>query len=144
MAKKKNRKPANERAKASDPIRLAHRQLDEWIRGEIVTNPGAPFYSDQVSPDGRGVIWLGKLQQTMVQARNYYSHHSEPTPEPRTSPAAADTPKMQNKRGEWVPSIPLPFYGLKKRCGCGATFWRESNYNAHYALEHIVTGVKPL
>jgi len=52
--------------------------------------------------------------------------------------------RMQNQRSEWVISIPLPFYGLKKRCSCGATFWRESNYNAHYALRHIVLGELPL
>lgn len=51
---------------------------------------------------------------------------------------------MQNKRGEWVPAIPLPFYGFKKKCSCGASFWKSSNYEAHYALQHIVLGALPL
>ena len=53
-------------------------------------------------------------------------------------------PLMENGRKEWVPSIPLPFYGIKKRCGCGKTFWRYENYLAHYALHHIVLGDLPL
>lgn len=52
--------------------------------------------------------------------------------------------QMQNKRGEWVPSIPLPFYGLRKQCSCGKKFWRESRYYEHYAFWHIVAGEKPL
>lgn len=52
--------------------------------------------------------------------------------------------QMRNKRDEWVPSIPLPFYGLLKRCDCGAKFWRIKNYRAHYALYHIIEGVYPL
>lgn len=47
---------------------------------------------------------------------------------------------MENKRGEWVPAIPLPFYGLRKHCSCGKKFWRQHSYFAHYALEHIVLG----
>lgn len=44
----------------------------------------------------------------------------------------------QNSRGEWIPAIPLPFYGLRKICECGDKFWYEKNYRAHYALEHIL------
>lgn len=50
----------------------------------------------------------------------------------------------QNKRGEDVPLIPIPFYGLKKMCCCGKKFWKEKNYEAHYSLEHIIRGNKPL
>ncbi len=44
----------------------------------------------------------------------------------------------ENKRCEYVPSIPLPYYGIKKKCECGEKFWTEKGYRAHYALEHIL------
>lgn len=44
----------------------------------------------------------------------------------------------RNARGQWVPSIPLPFYGLRKRCECGRKFWTEEGYRGHYALAHIL------
>jgi hypothetical protein len=46
--------------------------------------------------------------------------------------------QARNSRGEWVPAIPLPFYGVRKRCDCGAKFWTASGYKGHYALEHIL------
>lgn len=48
--------------------------------------------------------------------------------------------QMMNTRREWVPAIPLPFYGIRKKCSCGKKFWRQKNYEAHYALVHIVLG----
>lgn len=50
-------------------------------------------------------------------------------------------PTSQNKRGEWVPLIPIPFYGVKKMCQCGEKFWFKENYEAHYALKHIIRGI---
>lgn len=50
--------------------------------------------------------------------------------------------QSENKYGEYVPSIPFPYYGLKKHCDCGRKFWTEEGYAGHYALEHIL-GVKP-
>lgn len=45
----------------------------------------------------------------------------------------------KNSRSEWVPAIPLPFYGIRKKCGeCGARFWTENRYREHYALHHIL------
>lgn len=44
----------------------------------------------------------------------------------------------QNKRGEWVPAIPLPLYGLRKRCECGRKFWTAEGYQGHYAVVHIL------
>lgn len=44
----------------------------------------------------------------------------------------------KNKRGEYVPAIPAPYYGLKKICRCGASFWTDKGYEGHYALEHIL------
>jgi hypothetical protein len=44
----------------------------------------------------------------------------------------------QNGRGEWVPSIPLPFYGLRKQCECRRKFWTSAGYRGHYALEHAL------
>jgi hypothetical protein len=44
----------------------------------------------------------------------------------------------RNAEGVWVPSIPLPLVGLRKRCHCGSTFWRMAFYRRHYALDHIV------
>lgn len=47
----------------------------------------------------------------------------------------------QNRRGEWVPAIPLPFFGLfHVRCRCGKRFLRRHHYEAHYALRHILQG----
>ena len=51
-----------------------------------------------------------------------------------------DETTTQNKAGQWVPAIPLPFYGLRKRCGCGRRFWTEEGYRGHYALVHILEG----
>jgi hypothetical protein len=48
--------------------------------------------------------------------------------------------RTQNARGEWVPAIPLPLYGLRKHCRCGRKFWRLASYRAHYALTHILDG----
>lgn len=45
--------------------------------------------------------------------------------------------QAQNSRGLWVPSIPLPLYGLRKRCSCGRKFWTITGYEGHYALAHI-------
>ena len=53
-------------------------------------------------------------------------------------PPAATT--FRNARGEWVPAIPEPFYGLRKHCQCGREFWRLTGYRAHYALVHILEG----
>jgi len=47
-------------------------------------------------------------------------------------------PMTQNKRGEWVPSIPVPFYGIRKTCCCGRKFWTMRGYELHYALDHIL------
>jgi hypothetical protein len=47
--------------------------------------------------------------------------------------------QVQNKRGQWVPAIPLPFYGLRKRCDCGRKFWTTDGYRGHYALCHILS-----
>lgn len=44
----------------------------------------------------------------------------------------------RNARSEWVPSIPLPVYGLRKLCECGRKFWTERGYRGHYALDHIL------
>lgn len=52
--------------------------------------------------------------------------------------------EMQNKRGEYVPAIPLPFYGVRKKCQCGRKFWTIRNYEEHYAYDHIVMGNLPL
>lgn len=44
----------------------------------------------------------------------------------------------KNRRGEYVPAILLPYYGLKKKCECGESFWTENGYDGHYALKHIL------
>ena len=46
----------------------------------------------------------------------------------------------QNRRGEWVPAIPLPFLYFRKKCRCGAKFWTMKGYQGHYAHEHILGG----
>lgn len=52
--------------------------------------------------------------------------------------------QIQNRRGELVPAIPLPLYGFRKQCVCKAKFFKERNYQAHYALVHIVLGEQAL
>jgi hypothetical protein len=50
----------------------------------------------------------------------------------------------QNDQGAWVPAIPLPYLGLRKRCDCGRRFWTTDGYRGHYALVHILgTGGTP-
>jgi hypothetical protein len=45
----------------------------------------------------------------------------------------------QNARGEWVPAIPFPLYGIRKKClRCGRKFWTTNRYREHYALHHIL------
>jgi hypothetical protein len=48
------------------------------------------------------------------------------------------TDQQQNSSGQWVPAIPLPLYGLRKRCQCGRKFWTAEGYQGHYALAHIL------
>jgi hypothetical protein len=48
--------------------------------------------------------------------------------------------QTQNQRGEWVPAIPLPLLGIRKRCGCGRRFWTMDGYRAHYAYAHAWMG----
>jgi hypothetical protein len=64
------------------------------------------------------------------------------SPDERSGPSSE--PQVQNRRGEWVPSIPLPLYtGFGTRfslcqCKCGQTFRKEVQYRGHYALVHIL------
>lgn len=63
--------------------------------------------------------------------------------------------QVQNERGEWVPAIPLPFYGAlqigcpahvgkTQRCPArwnhlpGGRARAERRYREHYALRHIL------
>ena len=47
--------------------------------------------------------------------------------------------QTQNSRGEWVPSIPLPFFGMLVWCGsCKRRFWTRRGYRGHYALVHVL------
>lgn len=53
--------------------------------------------------------------------------------------------QTQNKRGEWVPAVPLPLYlsWHRYQCGCGkATFWTIEGYRGHFAYAHIL-GMSP-
>jgi len=44
-----------------------------------------------------------------------------------------------NARGQWVPSIPQPYFLLiGVRCFCGARFLTKQRYEEHYALHHIL------
>ena len=43
-----------------------------------------------------------------------------------------------NVHNEWVPAIPVPLFGLRKRCACGRKFWTLAGYRGHYALIHIL------
>ena len=46
--------------------------------------------------------------------------------------------QTQNKSGQWVPSVPLPLFGFRKRCHCGRKFWTMPGYRGHYTLAHIL------
>lgn len=45
-----------------------------------------------------------------------------------------------NKKGQWVPAIPEPYFCLLfgMDCACGKHFYRRESYEAHYALKHIL------
>ena len=54
---------------------------------------------------------------------------------------------VQNRRGEWVPAIPLPYFLTENarpfrwntvRCECGAAFHSQRRYREHYALVHVL------
>lgn len=50
-------------------------------------------------------------------------------------------PQAQNRHGDWVPSIPVPFFiGRKKvRCPrCPLVCKDQKRYREHYALDHIL------
>lgn len=47
--------------------------------------------------------------------------------------------ETQNAWGQWVPAIPLPYFGtVRVKCACGAKFWNMETYEGHYALRHIL------
>lgn len=49
--------------------------------------------------------------------------------------------QVQNKRGEWVPAIPVPLFEWLhlRRCGeCRKAYFTMAGYRGHYALEHIL------
>lgn len=131
----------------SNVIEIAHILLDDYINGAVLING-----TDDVQ-------WLNRLENVLVHARTFYRTHKDimlasktqfqsesagTRPEPRTTPATAAAVTTENERGECVPAIPLPLFGLKKQCGCGKSFWKQRNYEAHYAHEHIVLGTQPL
>jgi hypothetical protein len=48
-------------------------------------------------------------------------------------------PTMRNSRGEWVPAIQEPYYGIvMKTCSCGRRFFTIDGYKGHYAYKHIL------
>jgi hypothetical protein len=51
---------------------------------------------------------------------------------------ASEGVSQVNDRGEWVPAIPLPLYGLRKQCHCGRKFWTLAGYRGHYVLAHVL------
>lgn len=46
----------------------------------------------------------------------------------------------KNKKGEYVPAIPEPYYLLfgRVKCNCGQKFRNKKEYRGHFALEHIL------
>jgi hypothetical protein len=44
----------------------------------------------------------------------------------------------ENTYGGWVPAVPGPFLGLRKKCRCGRKFWTLEGYQGHYAWAHIL------
>ena len=59
--------------------------------------------------------------------------------------------QTENGKGQWVPAIPEPYFGIRKMCTycestlarpslnwCGRKFWTKEGYRAHYALKHIL------
>jgi hypothetical protein len=52
------------------------------------------------------------------------------------------TASAKNLRGRWVPAVPLPYYGIRKRCTCGRAYWTLAGYRGHYAYAHIL-GMEP-
>lgn len=50
--------------------------------------------------------------------------------------------QTQNKKGDWIPTIPEPYYGMVyEGCECGQRFYgwdMHERYLGHYALKHIL------
>jgi len=47
---------------------------------------------------------------------------------------------VKNRRGEWVPAVPLPQFTFPHRheCSCRRSFWTMAGYQGHYALAHVL------
>lgn len=43
---------------------------------------------------------------------------------------------QENEDKTWSEAVPLPYYGIKKKCSCGKSFWKEENYRTHYRQKH--------
>jgi len=44
---------------------------------------------------------------------------------------------QHNADGTWSEAVELPgYYGFKKSCRCGKSFWREKSYYRHFQRAH--------
>ena len=79
----------------------------------------------------------GGSAETARPPRRLPSATYRPAPGPPGS--GTDAISTTNRRGEWVPAIPLPLYARgRKWCHCGEGFWTARGYRGHYALVHVL------
>lgn len=102
------------------------------VNTEGSTEAGTPTVWDNAWQEGHahglanglGIPYREAFQRTMAMLAG--------------KPLDTTSNQVENARGEWVPAIPLPLYGLRKRCDCGLKFWTLDGYRGHYALAHIL------
>lgn len=107
-----------------------------------VTNPGSMrperaslerrVMADINAHEGNPAFAAAAIVATLLQPE--YRHALNELAQRLSPPTAMQT----NSRGQYVPAIPLPFFGFRKKCHCGAKFWTLNRYREHYALHHIL------
>lgn len=103
---------------------------DRELYREDTGNPAGSYYENSVlvTEDGRiGMNVGGRVVALPIAEWHTLAWHRR----------MSDI-QTQNADGAWVPAVPLPYYGLRKRCSCGRRFWTMEGYQGHYALAHIL------
>jgi hypothetical protein len=102
------------------------------VNGEAETETGKPTLWDNAWREGHA---HGLMHALGIPYRDAYLRTAEMLTGKLLDRSSAQT---RNSAGAWVPSIPLPLYGLRKHCGCGRKFWTADAYRGHYALCHVL------
>lgn len=130
---------ADQLAEANDQIEtLAHRlaTLESELSGRTVGYPAPGTLVNMINWDSaphadqqaRTIVTILTAELDVLRAR--------------LSELEGAKTSRQNDSGVWVSAIPLPYYGLRKRCDCGRRFWTMDGYRGHYALTHVAGGAR--